>query len=100
MRKDIVECVFSLSLPLIDNKNKIQFTKQAIEKAMNSFKDAPIVDKNDGVIGIVTEANWHDKDELIIKGKLWTRIEPELSIQKKENNTILDFNFSALWINI
>lgn len=48
----------------------------------------------------ITEANWHDKDELIIKGKLWTRIEPELSIQKKENNTILDFNFSALWINI
>lgn len=56
MRKDIVECVFSLSLPLIDNKNKIQFTKQAIEKAINSFKDAPIVDKNDGVIGIVLRA--------------------------------------------
>ncbi len=99
MEKEIIKCKIPFMFPLVPNKNKIYFTKEAIDNVIKQLQNFPIVDKNNNAIGIFTNEfetiEEIDNITIIAEAKLWINCYPEIVVNKKENNTILDFNFSA-----
>lgn len=95
----MIKCKFAIDFPSVNKNYSIYFNKEVVDKAIKSLKGAPILNKNNEPIGIITKAK-HSKDKLIVNGELWTIVEPEMIVHELENNTILNFDFSSIWTSI
>lgn len=107
MKKEFIECKIPIKFPLEANNN-ICFTKESLKNVVEDLKNAPIVNKDDIPIGILTDKFnvIESEKEMILHANGWLFVEcfPEIIINKVEKidgvNIVTDFNFSAISIEI